>query len=256
MDHTETTPATNGSESAESENAQALQLSDIELRVLGALMEKQLTTPDSYPLTLNSLANACNQKSNREPVTNYHEGELKRCLQELEDKNFIRVEPSSRSYKYSQDFIKQLDLNRKHQALLCVMMLRGPQTLSELDTRTQRMGVFTDREDLEHHIERLCVRSTPYAARLSQKPGQRGERICHLFSDTPANATAVSRQETALQPLSQDTRNPEEQPAQADKVIHLENQVTSLQTLVNVLESEVEELRDQLKTLYQLTGHR
>ncbi len=189
-----------GSEAGE--QATAPQLTAIELRVLGAFMEKQLTTPDAYPLTLNSIATACNQKSSRDPVSNYQQGDLKRALQGLIDKKFVEQEYGSRAEKYSQRFIKYLELGKKQQALLCVMMLRGPQTISELDTRTQRMCEFTNREDLEHCVDRLCNREIPFAIRLGQQPGQRGERIGHLFSGTTKRYSA-SRLYTTTQCLTE-----------------------------------------------------
>lgn len=255
MENIETVATTEAEATSEAEDSPVPQLSAIELRVLGALMEKQLTTPDTYPLTLNSLANACNQKSNREPVTNYHEGELKRCMQGLEDKKFVRVEMGSRSDKYTQQFIKQLDLGRKHQALLCVMMLRGPQTLSELDTRTQRMGEFIDREDLLHHIDRLCVRQTPYALRMAQQPGQREGRICHLFSGKPDVGSVDDNRINTGAPSYESEHEETNSSTQNEAILKLENQVASLQTLVNVLESEVEDLRGQVEKLNQLSGN-
>lgn len=171
----------------DSPNNTVPQLVSIELRVLGALMEKQLTTPDQYPLTLNSLITACNQKSSREPVSSYTQGEIARVLQQLQHSKFVSKEYGSRAEKYSQGFIKQLELGKKHQALLCVMMLRGPQTVSELLTRTQRMVEFAGKDDLEHTLDRLCQREVPFAIKLDPQPGQRGERFMHLFNGVPDN---------------------------------------------------------------------
>jgi len=123
------------------------QLTAIELRVLGVLMEKQLTTPDQYPLTVNSIISACNQKSSRDPVTSYEQGEVVRTLRGLEDKRFVKKEYGSRADKYTQQFILHLELTKKHQAILCLLMLRGPQTLSELSTRTQRVELFIDKDE-------------------------------------------------------------------------------------------------------------
>ena len=220
----------------------APQLSVLELRVLGAIMEKQLTTPNAYPMTLNSIITACNQKSSREPISNHQQGEVKRTLLELQDKKFVSQEYGSRAEKYRQQLIKHLELGKKQQALLCVMMLRGPQTVSELDTRTQRMCHFADREDLEHCIERLCDRSTPYAIRLGQQPGQRGERIGHLFSGVP---TISAYSEPAAQPLVKKN----------DTVALLEMEVADLQKSVSTLENEAGQLRRQLESLYLLTGN-
>ena len=230
------------------EDSQPPQLTAIELRVLGALMEKQLTTPDQYPLTVNSILAACNQKSSRDPITNYQQGELVRTLQCLEDKRFIRKEYGSRADKYSQLFIKQLELGKKHQAVLCLMMLRGPQTLNELNTRTQRMELFSDKDELIHCIDRLCEREIPYAIRLGHQPGQRGERFGHLFSGTPdvdhiQPSAIVSNKPSRMSKNDQDTLS------------LLESEVDELSKSVQELKSENMLLRLQLESLYQLTGH-
>jgi len=241
------------SDKSDSENTKPPQLLEIELRVLGALMEKQLTTPDAYPLTLNSLIAACNQKSSREPVSNYHQGEIARALQELQDRNFVRCERGSRSDKYDQQFSNQLGLGKKQQALLCVMMLRGPQTVSELNTRTKRMCDFVDKEDLELCIERLSEREVPFALRLGQQPGQRGERIAHLFAGKPIVAT------TTAAPRSADVHATPEPHASApqhnETLESLKSEMASLNQKVNALSSENSDLKQQIETLYELTGH-
>ncbi|MFK7996218.1 MAG: YceH family protein [Granulosicoccus sp.] len=223
------------------------QLLSIELRVLGALMEKQLNTPDQYPLTVNSIITACNQKTGRDPVTNYHQGEVLRCLRELEEKNFVRKEYGSRSDKYSQQFISQLELGKKQQAVLCIMMLRGPQTISELSTRTQRMELFQDKDDLQHCVDRLCERGLPYAIHLGT-PGQRGERIAHLFSGTPVLGASVQRASVAdaAPGLSEDDTT-------ALSVLELE--VASLTEKIERIERENITLRHQIETLYRLSNH-
>lgn len=241
------------------------QLVSIELRILGALMEKQLTTPEQYPLTLNSLITACNQKSSRDPVSNHTQGEIARALQQLQHNRFVNKEFGSRAEKYSQQFVKHLELGRKHQALLCVMMLRGPQTLSELSTRTQRMVEFTGREDLEHTLHRLCDRELPFAIRLIQQPGQRGERFTHLFCGKPstsvptsndnsepdATATAVTNQNSGkIGPA--DTPHPVVEVADKspdhDDLKHLKDKLSALS-------EECNSLKGQIARLYQLTGH-
>ncbi len=235
----------------ESDTQYAPQLSAIELRVLGALMEKQLTTPDAYPLTVNSIGTACNQKSSRDPISHYQPGDLKRTLMQLEEKKFVLQEYGSRAEKYSQRFIKHLELGKKQQALLCVMMLRGPQTVSELDTRTQRMCEFTNREDLEYCIDRLCDREVPYAIRLGQQPGQRGERISHLFCGTP-DVTAPVR--SAANHLTSSSPTPPGTD-QNDTVALLEMEVADLRKTVHTLETETSELKRKLEDLYVLTGN-
>ena len=232
----------------------------MELRVLGALMEKQLTTPDQYPLTLNGIITACNQKSNREPVSNYSQGEIARTLQELQDKQFVNKEYGSRSDKFSQHFIKQLELGKKHQALLCVMMVRGPQTISELNTRTQRMVEFNGKEDLEHTLDRLCDREVPYVVRLSQQPGQRGDRFTHLFSGTPSHATLsgadTSRNSDSVANTDDDEFASSTLASAASMEQGTENaKIEALQEQLTFLSEESALLKRQIARLYQLTGH-
>lgn len=224
------------------------QLTAIELRVLGALMEKQLTTPGQYPLTVNSILTACNQKSNREPITDYHQGELVRTLQGLEDKRFVRKEYGSRADKYSQLFMQRLELGKKHQAVLCLLMLRGPQTLSEISTRTQRMQLFSDKDELTHCIERLCEREVPYAVRLGHQPGQRGERFAHLFCGMPAVGDVKPSEIVGNKP-SLVSKNDQ------DTLSLLESEIDDLNDSVKELKNENRKFRRQLEDLYQLTGH-
>lgn len=235
-------------------------LLSIELRILGALMEKQLTTPDQYPLTLNTLITACNQKSSRDPVSNHTQGEIARALQQLQHKKFVNKEYGSRAEKFSQYFIKHLELGKKHQALLCVMMLRGAQTLSELNTRTQRMVEFSDKEDLEHTLDRLCNREIPYVSRLSQQPGQRGERFTHLFSGTPEHSVPSDipesdnddvNQNTVREP-STDTHSSADTPTEQDST---NAEIAALRLELDVLAEELQTTRQQLTRLYQLTGY-
>lgn len=240
-----------------SENAPP-QLSAIELRVLGVLMEKQLTTPDQYPLTLNSVTTACNQKSSREPISSYNQGEVHRALQALDNKKFVRKERSSRSEKFSQQFTHHLELGRNHQALLCVMMLRGPQTVSELNTRTQRMHEFSDKDELEHCIDRLCNRQVPYAIRLEHQPGQRGERITHLFSGTPTVHNSIVQQDSD-KPDTQDEPNLSSSPIKNhtpdDRVAKLESEVAALTENIKSLRAETTELKQQVAALSKLSDN-
>jgi uncharacterized protein YceH (UPF0502 family) len=233
------------------------QLLAIELRVLGALMEKELTTPDAYPLTVNSIITACNQKSSRDPVTSYHQGEIRRALQELEDKHFVRREFGSRAEKFSQRFMDSLGLGKKQQAVLSVMMLRGPQTLSELNTRTQRMCEFSDKQELEHCVDRLCERDVPFAIRLGVQPGQRGERIGHLFSGMPTVAkspvaSSTAPQSEAAEPIPATTVHtqasaPELNSANTDEVELLREELASLRETVSKLKHELDDVKKMIQ---------
>lgn len=225
----------------------APQLTAIELRVLGALMEKQLTTPEQYPLTVNSLVSACNQKSSRDPVTNYQQGEIVRTLHMLENRMLIRREPGSRAEKYSQQFMSYIELGKKPQSVLCVLMLRGPQTESELYTRTQRMECFSDRDELIHCIQRLCDRQIPYVVRLGHLPGQREERLGHLFSGMPELTKEPGRGASTSQ-VSAAQQKEEALALMELDIAELNDEVKNMK-LVN------EKLSAQLEKLYELTGN-
>ena len=168
-------------ESEHSESEQEPMLSNIEARILGALMEKQLATPDAYPLTLNSLVLACNQKTSREPVTNFESGEVQRCLSHMQDKKLIDIDYRSRAQRYDQRLTRVLGLDKAAQAVVNVMMLRGPQTLAELLTRTQRMFEFASLEVLEEKMEQLCAKTHPIVVRIPRQAGQREDRYMHLL---------------------------------------------------------------------------
>ena len=132
------------------------QLSAIEARLLGVLMEKQQTTPDGYPLTLNSLVLGCNQKTSREPVSNYTSGEVQRCARELTEKKLLHIDPSGRADRYAQRLTATMGVSNDVQALLSVMLLRGAQTVHELLTRTNRMHNFENDQQVEELLEQLC----------------------------------------------------------------------------------------------------
>lgn len=238
-------PDENTEESVTEDAPRPPQLTAIELRVLGVLMEKQLTTPDQYPLTVNGIITGSNQKSSRDPVTSYEQGEITRALRALEDKHFVRREYGSRADKYSQHFMHHLELGKKHQAVLCLMMLRGPQTLSELSTRTLRMDLFSDKEELLHCVERLCDRALPCVIRLGY---QRGERFGHLFSGIPEVqlAPAPGSHSAKSSGLTSDDR---------DTLSLLESEVSDLSESVRELKNENRELKQQLDRLYEMTGH-
>src|SRR6266446_5912703 len=135
-------------------------LHPVEVRVIGALLEKEITTPENYPLTLNALVNACNQKSSREPVVNYDEATVLQALAMLRAKGLALMISGAghRVEKYSHTLGEKLNLGRREAALLCVLMLRGPQTLGELRSRTERMHDFVELEEVERCLESLAVR--------------------------------------------------------------------------------------------------
>lgn len=154
-------------------------------RVLGALMEKQLTTPDQYPLTLNSLQLACNQKTNREPVTNYDAGPLQRCVSELQDRQLLAVDYGARAARYDQRLTRVLSVDKATQAILTVLLLRGAQTVAEILTRTQRMFEFSSPQTLEEKLQSLCAKTKPHVIHIPRLAGQREDRYTHLLCGQP-----------------------------------------------------------------------
>jgi uncharacterized protein YceH (UPF0502 family) len=173
-----------------------LQLDEAEVRVLGALLEKEITTPEYYPLSLNALVNACNQKSNREPVVSYDEETVLQAIDRLRDKGLAIVSTGreSRVPKYFERFAEKFNFDRRELAVLCVLLLRGPQTPGELRGRGQRLYEFDDLESVEATLMRLMDWDPePLVKRLAKQPGTKESRYAHLFSgDVVENVVAAS----------------------------------------------------------------
>jgi len=169
-------------------------LTPIQARVLGCLMEKKETTPDQYPLTLNALRNACNQKSSRLPVMNCSEGEVGHTIRELEAMDLVREEWGARAPKYEHLANKAMGLHSQGIALICVLMLRGPQTLAELKTHSHRLFDFGDLDDVQFALKHLIEHEPPMATALPRQAGQKEGRYAHLLCgepDIPVPATAT-----------------------------------------------------------------
>jgi uncharacterized protein len=158
-------------------------LSHIEVRILGSLIEKKLSTPDYYPLTMNSLTLACNQKTSRNPVTEYTEDSIHSSVKGLMEKRLVWESTLGRAPKYEENFSKSMGLEHPEAALLCVIMLRGSQTLGELRTNTEKMHVFHSYDDLIAAMEILFDKEL--AVRLPRQPGQKEQRITHLLCGEP-----------------------------------------------------------------------
>jgi uncharacterized protein len=160
-------------------------LSEVEVRVVGSLVEKQITTPEYYPLTLNALTNACNQKSNRDPAMSLDEPTVARAVETLREKNLVYVfyGSTSRVPKYKHMMPEVFQLDGRELALLCVLMLRGPQTTGELKERAGRLADFTSSGEVEETLNALIVKeSQPLAAKLPRQPGQKEARYAHLLA--------------------------------------------------------------------------
>ncbi|KJK07876.1 MULTISPECIES: YceH family protein [unclassified Pseudomonas] len=174
--------------SAETESPAQARFNSSEIRVLGSLIEKQATSPETYPLTLNALVLACNQKTSREPVTNLSQGQVGQALRALEGQGLTRLQMGSRADRWEQRVDKALELVPAQVTLLGLMFLRGPQTVNELLTRSNRMHEFEDAEQVVHQLERLIARG--FALHLPRQAGQREDRYTHALGD-PAEIEAI-----------------------------------------------------------------
>jgi uncharacterized protein len=198
-----------------------------EVRVLGCLLEKQRTTPDAYPLSLNSLRLACNQSTNRDPVVDYDEDTIREALHRLGRRRFTRLASGhgSRASKYRHLVDEALGIGPAEQALLAVLMLRGPQTPGELKQRTERLHGFADLAELQDVLDRLIEREL--AVRLVRRPGQKEERYAHLLSDEVEEVTAPA-------PVAAAPPTPRE-----DRLDRLEREVAELRAAVAALRAEL-----------------
>ena len=162
-------------------------LEAVELRVLGSLMEKSKTTPDYYPMTINSLTLACNQKTSRKPVVNYDEDTVAQALNTLKRRGLISTATggSIRSIKYKHNFAIVFPVLPKEVAIICLLMLRGPQTPGELNTNSGRLYEFESLEEVQEALERLSSHEMPFLVQLPRRPGQKEVRYAHLLSGTP-----------------------------------------------------------------------
>jgi uncharacterized protein len=166
------------------------ELDPIELRVLGCLLEKEQTTPEYYPLTLNAVVAACNQKSNREPVMELAETDVRGALGRLRDEMLVWEASGARVVRYEHTLSRRLELDEQTKALLTVLFLRGPQTPGELRSRTERMCTFASLPEVETVLRRMAAGPSPLVAELSRRPGQKETRWAHLAAGVPAEAAA------------------------------------------------------------------
>jgi uncharacterized protein len=212
-------------------------LQPAEVRVLGALLEKDITTPEYYPLTVNALVNACNQRSNRDPVVNYDDDTVARALESLRAKQLAGVVTggSNRVPKYSHRFSEVLNFGRRELALLCELMVRGPQTLGELRTRAARMYDFSDLDEVESVLRSLAERSSgPFVVRLPHQPGTKEPRWAHLFSGEP---------DVLAEPIGVLPRTTPE----TDRISELEAEVARLRTEVAELKEQFQQFQRQFE---------
>ena len=163
-----------------------LQLTQTEARIVASLVEKEATTPDTYPLTLNAIVLACNQKTARDPFLQLEPGEVGHALRQLESRGWVKSQHAARADRYAHRVEARLDLSRAHTALLALLMLRGPQTASELLSRSERLAKFDTVGDVQYALERLSQRDPALVRLLPRQGGQREDRYAHLLSGEPA----------------------------------------------------------------------
>jgi uncharacterized protein YceH (UPF0502 family) len=219
-------------------------LTEIETRVLGSLIEKDITTPDYYPLSLNALVNACNQKNNRDPVMTLDESTVRDALATLQEKRLAGPASGadSRVTKFEHRLQEVFNFDRREIAIVCVLLLRGPQTPGELRSRTDRMYHFEALDDIVSTLDRLAQRQPPLAAILPRQPGTKESRYTHLFSGEPPELRVASRASVGAGD-SPAQASVERAPAIAG--------ANSFADRLATLEEEVSHLRQQLSDVQQ-----
>jgi uncharacterized protein len=212
-------------------------LNDVEVRVLGALIEKDITTPDYYPLSLNALVNACNQKNNRDPVMALDEETVRAALDSLQAQRLAGLASGadSRVTKYEHRLQEVFNFDRREIAILCVLLLRGAQTPGELRGRAERMYRFEELDDVLGTLDRLSQREPPLAAVLPRQPGTKESRYMHLFSgDAPPAEVAPMREATSSS-------------SGYDRVARLEGEVAELRREIAEMRQELDRFRKQFE---------
>lgn len=214
-------------------------LNELEIRILGCLVEKEMTTPEYYPLTLNSLTTACNQKSNRNPVVLFEETDVVRGLDSLREKELVNqvFKADSRVPKYRHSLGEKLNLIRREQALLCELMLRGPQTPGEIRTHVERMCALKDLDEVEEVLAGLMGRGNPLVIRLPRQPGQKEQRYMHLLSGVPDISEIVPQ--APAEPAALRVR------AENEKITRLEEEINLLRTEIEELKKAFSEFKSQ-----------
>jgi uncharacterized protein YceH (UPF0502 family) len=216
-------------------------LTEIETRVLGSLIEKDITTPDYYPLSLNALVNACNQKNNREPIMTLDEGAVRTALATLQEKRLAGPAggADSRVTKYEHRLQEVFNFDRREIAIVCVLLLRGPQTPGELRSRTDRMYHFEALDDVVSTLDRLAQREPPLTRVLPRQPGTKESRYMHLFAGEPPIP------DVAALPVPDFSRH-SVSPA-ADRLAQLEEEVAALRRELSEVQQQLAAFRKQFE---------
>jgi uncharacterized protein len=215
-------------------------LNEYELRALGAMVEKHIATPDYYPMTLNALVNACNQKNHRDPVVSYDETIVAKALDGLREKNLAYVFHGSeaRAPKYGHLFPKAFDLSEAETPLMCVLILRGPQTSGELRSRTQHLRSFGSLAEVETLLQELSLREEPLIVKLPRQPGSRESRFAHLLGGPVEMEQSEAPPHLAPSVLQRHSEN--------DKIAKLEEEIASLRMELSDLKQQFAELKREL----------
>jgi hypothetical protein len=216
-----------------------IKLDEIEVRVLGSLLEKEITTPDYYPLSLNALLNACNQKSNRDPVMALDESVVTQGLDSLNEKNLAGQMSSadSRVPKYAHHMQEVFNFDRREMAVLCLLLLRGPQTPGELRGRAERMYKFDDLAVVESTLRHLMEREPPLVKKLARQPGTKESRYAHLLAGDVEGWVAPVQAPPVAATGGQDE----------PRITRLETEIQSLRTEIAALRQQLEDFRKQFE---------
>ncbi len=210
-------------------------LTDIEVRVLGSLIEKSMTTPEYYPLSLNALTNACNQKSNRDPVVAFNETDVVRALDSLREMQLVVLSASSRVPKYAEIFVDTRKLVKREAALLTVLLLRGPQTVGELRGRTERAYRFADLAEVEATLDELV--DSGYVKKLPRMAGRKESRYAHLFSGDVEIEAAPPKPEPAAILVRREN----------ERIVVLEEELQKLRNEFDALQAEFVKFRKEFE---------
>ena len=222
-----------------------LLLSELETRILGSLIEKDITTPDYYPLSLNALVNACNQKNNRDPVMTLDETAVRDALASLQEKRLAGPAggADSRVTKFEHRLQEVFNFDRREIAAVCVLLLRGPQTPGELRSRTERMYHFEALEDVVSTLDRLSQREPPLARVLARQPGTKESRYTHLFSGEPP----MSAEDGNVAPAPAPSTATAGASSTADRLATLEEEVSRLRQELSEVQQQLATFRKQFE---------
>ena len=222
-----------------------LVLNEIEARVLGVLLEKEITTPDYYPLSLNALINACNQKSNRDPIMNLDEGSVRSALRALDDNSLARSVSAadSRVTKYEHRLQEAFNFDRREAAIFCELLLRGPQTPGELRSRGERMHHFDDLGEVQSALQRLMSREPALVKVLARQPGTKESRYIQLLSGDAEPASSPVEREAPSTARQQNIETTDV----GDKLVRLESEIAELRRDIADLRQQFAAFRKQFE---------